>query len=52
MSLELLLTGATATVCHRFTADLQEHVSRADILIVAAGKPASSPGTGCAPVQS
>ena len=39
MALELLLTGATATVCHRFTADLREHVSRADILIVAAGKP-------------
>ncbi len=44
MSLELLLTGATATVCHRFTADLQEHVSRADILIVAAGKPGLIPG--------
>jgi len=44
MSLELLLTGATATVCHRFTADLREHVSRADILIVAAGKPGLIPG--------
>jgi methylenetetrahydrofolate dehydrogenase (NADP+)/methenyltetrahydrofolate cyclohydrolase len=44
MALELLLTGATATVCHRFTADLQEHVSRADILIVAAGKPGLIPG--------
>jgi methylenetetrahydrofolate dehydrogenase (NADP+) / methenyltetrahydrofolate cyclohydrolase len=44
MSLELLLTGATATVCHRFTADLEEHVSRADILIVAAGKPGLIPG--------
>lgn len=44
MCLELLLTGATATVCHRFTADLQEHVSRADILIVAAGKPGLIPG--------
>lgn len=44
MSLELLLTGATATVCHRFTADLHEHVSRADILIVAAGKPGLIPG--------
>jgi methylenetetrahydrofolate dehydrogenase (NADP+) / methenyltetrahydrofolate cyclohydrolase len=39
MSLELLLTGATATVCHRFTFDLAAHVGRADILIVAAGKP-------------
>lgn len=44
MSLELLLTGATATVCHRFTADLREHVSRADILIVGAGKPGLIPG--------
>jgi methylenetetrahydrofolate dehydrogenase (NADP+)/methenyltetrahydrofolate cyclohydrolase len=44
MSLELLLTGATATVCHRFTLDLREHVSRADILIVAAGKPGLIPG--------
>jgi methylenetetrahydrofolate dehydrogenase (NADP+)/methenyltetrahydrofolate cyclohydrolase len=44
MALELLLTGATATVCHRFTADLREHVSRADILIVAVGKPGLIPG--------
>jgi methylenetetrahydrofolate dehydrogenase (NADP+) / methenyltetrahydrofolate cyclohydrolase len=44
MALELLLTGATATVCHRFTSDLREHVSRADILIVAAGKPGLIPG--------
>jgi methylenetetrahydrofolate dehydrogenase (NADP+)/methenyltetrahydrofolate cyclohydrolase len=44
MSLELLLTGATATVCHRFTVDLREHVSRADILIVAAGRPGLIPG--------
>ena len=52
MSLELLLTGATATVCHRFTVDLREHVSRADILIVAAGKPGLIPGSGYAPVPS
>ena len=44
MCLELLLTGATATVCHRFTSDLREHVSRADLLIVAAGKPGLIPG--------
>ena len=44
MSLELLLTGATATVCHRFTVDLREHVRNADILIVAAGKPGLIPG--------
>ncbi|MBO1923387.1 bifunctional methylenetetrahydrofolate dehydrogenase/methenyltetrahydrofolate cyclohydrolase FolD [Thiomicrorhabdus sp. 6S3-12] len=39
MSLELLLAGATTTVCHRFTDDLQTHVSMADILVVAVGKP-------------
>ncbi|MFN4263095.1 MAG: bifunctional methylenetetrahydrofolate dehydrogenase/methenyltetrahydrofolate cyclohydrolase FolD [Thioalkalivibrionaceae bacterium] len=39
MSLELLLAGATVTVCHRFTRDLANHIKRADILIAAAGKP-------------
>lgn len=39
MSLELLLAGATVTVTHKFTTHLDEHVSRADILIVAVGKP-------------
>ena len=39
MSLELLLMGATTTVCHRFTSGLPEYVRQADILVVAAGKP-------------
>lgn len=39
MSLELLLMGATTTVCHRFTTGLEGYVRQADILIVAAGKP-------------
>ncbi len=39
MALELLLAGATVTVCHRFTRDLAEHVRRADLVVVAAGKP-------------
>jgi len=39
MSLELLLAGATVTTTHRFTRDLASHVSRADIVIVAVGKP-------------
>lgn len=39
MGLELLLAGATVTTCHRFTNDLAEHVARADILVVAVGKP-------------
>lgn len=44
MALELLLMGATTTVCHRFTGDLQTQVGRADILIVAVGKPGLIPG--------
>lgn len=39
MSLELLLKGCTITTCHRFTHDLEEHVRRADLLVVAVGKP-------------
>ena len=39
MGLELLLAGATVTTCHRFTRDLQTQVERADLLIVAVGKP-------------
>jgi len=39
MALELLLAGCTVTICHRFTQNLHEHVERADILIVAVGKP-------------
>lgn len=39
MALELLLAGATVTVCHRFTRDTAEHVGRADIVVVAVGKP-------------
>jgi methylenetetrahydrofolate dehydrogenase (NADP+)/methenyltetrahydrofolate cyclohydrolase len=37
--LELLIAGATVTCCHRFTQDLPTQVARADILIVAAGRP-------------
>ncbi len=39
MTLELLLAGATTTTCHRFTHDLSEQVKRADLVIVAVGKP-------------
>lgn len=39
MGLELLLQGCTVTTCHRFTEDLQHHVSQADIVVVAVGKP-------------
>ncbi len=44
MALELLLAGATVTICHRFTTGLQEHVERADLLVVAVGKPGLIPG--------
>jgi len=39
MALELLLAGATVTVCHRFSQNLAEHVRRAELVVVAAGKP-------------
>ncbi len=38
MALELLLAGCTITVCHRFTENLEHHVSQADILVVAVGR--------------
>ena len=44
MALEFLLAGATVTVTHRFTRDLKAHVSRAEILVAAAGKPGLIPG--------
>lgn len=39
MALELLLAGATVTTCHRFTRDLAAQVARAEVLVVAVGKP-------------
>jgi methylenetetrahydrofolate dehydrogenase (NADP+)/methenyltetrahydrofolate cyclohydrolase len=44
LALEFLLAGATTTICHRFTRDLQAHVERADILAVAIGKAGLIPG--------
>jgi methylenetetrahydrofolate dehydrogenase (NADP+) / methenyltetrahydrofolate cyclohydrolase len=44
MALELLLMGATTTICHRFTYDLDVQVGRADILVVAVGQPGLVPG--------
>jgi len=38
-ALEMLLAGATVTITHRFTTDLEDHVRRSDIVIVAVGKP-------------
>ncbi|MDX5434503.1 MAG: bifunctional methylenetetrahydrofolate dehydrogenase/methenyltetrahydrofolate cyclohydrolase FolD [Halomonas sp.] len=39
MALELMLAGCTTTVCHRFTRDLESHVRRAELLVVAVGNP-------------
>ena len=44
MALELLLEGATVTVTHRFTKNLEHFVRQADLLIVACGKPHLVPG--------
>lgn len=37
MSLELLMAGATVTICHRFTQHLEQLITMADIIVVAAG---------------
>lgn len=39
LALEMLLAGATVTICHRFTTGLDRYVAQADILCVAVGKP-------------
>ncbi|BCV37137.1 bifunctional methylenetetrahydrofolate dehydrogenase/methenyltetrahydrofolate cyclohydrolase FolD [Shewanella indica] len=49
MTLELLLAGCTTTTCHRFTKNLEDKVSRADLLVVAVGKPGFIPGSWIKP---
>lgn len=44
LALEFLLAGSTVTVCHRFTVDVEAEVRRAEILVVAIGKPNIIPG--------
>ncbi|MGH8327773.1 MAG: bifunctional methylenetetrahydrofolate dehydrogenase/methenyltetrahydrofolate cyclohydrolase FolD [Steroidobacteraceae bacterium] len=39
MALELLLAGATVTVCHTGTRDVKAEVERADVVVAAVGKP-------------
>ncbi len=39
MALELLMAGCTVTVCHSATRDLPTQVARAEILVVAVGRP-------------
>lgn len=49
MFMELLLAGCTVTSCHKFTRDLQSHVQRADLLVVAVGKADFIPGSWIKP---
>ena len=49
MNLELMLAGCTVTICHRYTQNLAEHVGRADILVVAVGKPGVVQGSWVKP---
>jgi methylenetetrahydrofolate dehydrogenase (NADP+)/methenyltetrahydrofolate cyclohydrolase len=44
MALELLLARCTTTVCHSRTRDLRAEVERAEVLVVAVGKPEFVPG--------
>jgi methylenetetrahydrofolate dehydrogenase (NADP+)/methenyltetrahydrofolate cyclohydrolase len=44
MALELLLARATVTVCHTGTKDLRAEVERAEVVVVAVGKPGFVPG--------
>ena len=39
LALELMLAGATVSVAHRFTRNLEKHVRNAEIIFVAVGKP-------------
>lgn len=39
LALEMMLAGATVTVCHRFTQNLADEVALADIVVAAVGKP-------------
>ena len=39
LALELINEGATVTVCHKETVNLENHIQKADILISAIGKP-------------
>ncbi|OGT58236.1 MAG: bifunctional methylenetetrahydrofolate dehydrogenase/methenyltetrahydrofolate cyclohydrolase [Gammaproteobacteria bacterium RIFCSPHIGHO2_12_FULL_42_10] len=38
MAFELLIAGATVTLCHRFTSDLSYFIRQADILVAAVGR--------------
>ncbi|QJC31476.1 bifunctional methylenetetrahydrofolate dehydrogenase/methenyltetrahydrofolate cyclohydrolase FolD [Enterobacteriaceae endosymbiont of Donacia tomentosa] len=44
IAMELLLSGCTITVTHKFTKNLKHYIKYADLLIVAVGKPNFIPG--------
>jgi methylenetetrahydrofolate dehydrogenase (NADP+) / methenyltetrahydrofolate cyclohydrolase len=44
MALELMLAGATVTVCHTGTRDLRSEVERGEVVVAAVGKPGFVPG--------
>jgi methylenetetrahydrofolate dehydrogenase (NADP+)/methenyltetrahydrofolate cyclohydrolase len=44
MALELLLAGATVTVCHTGTRDLRAEVERAEVVVAAVGRAGMVPG--------
>jgi methylenetetrahydrofolate dehydrogenase (NADP+) / methenyltetrahydrofolate cyclohydrolase len=48
-ALELLLARSTVTVCHTGTRDLRSEVERAEVLVVAVGKPEFVPGAWVRP---
>jgi len=48
-ALELLLAESTVTVCHIATRDLPAQIARAEILVVAVGKPGLIPGAWIRP---
>lgn len=44
MALELLLAGATVTICHTGTRDVEAEVARAELVVAAVGRPHFIPG--------
>src|SRR6202011_2544452 len=49
MALELMLAGATVTVCHTRTRDVKAEVERAEIVVAAVGKPGMVKGAWIRP---
>ncbi len=49
MALELMLAGATVTVCHSRSRDVRQEVERAEVLVVAVGRPQIIPGAWVRP---